>query len=427
MSGMRKFKKHMLRIFAAAVLAAAGFTDWYANRMIPDHFSIGENQSEAFSFPGLISSTLISESEEVALGNGSNIPADQIRITRNEPFTLYARDKGSYRLSLRLFGLFPLKDIRVDVVDDRYAVPCGLPVGIYLKSDGVMVIGTGEVEGSDGTISEPALGILQTGDYIQAVNGSPLNTKEELTEAVNRSHGEETILTVRRAGSEIDVKIDPASASDGSYKLGAWVRDDTQGIGTVTYVTPDGSFGALGHGISDSDTGELVQIQDGSLYETAIMGIEKGSAGKPGVLSGVIYYGPGSVLGEISSNTGEGIFGTVNSEFSGRLDSTPMEIGYRQDVKEGPAIIRSSVSGELKDYEIEIQRVDYSSGSGGKGMILKVTDPELLSLTGGIVQGMSGSPIIQNGKLVGAVTHVLVNDPTRGYGIFIENMLEAAE
>ena len=427
MSGMRKFKKYMARIFAAAVLAAAGFTGWYTDRMIPDHFSIGENQAEAFRFPGLISSTLTSESEEVALGNGSDIPADQIRITRNEPFTLYAKDKGSYRLSLRLFGLIPLKDIRVDVVDDRYAVPCGLPVGIYLKSDGVMVIGTGEVEGSDGTVSEPAFGVLRTGDYIQAVNGVSLNTKEELAEAVNLSHGEETVLTIRRAGSEIDVKIDPASASDGSYKLGAWVRDDTQGIGTVTYVTPDGSFGALGHGISDSDTGELVQIRDGSLYETAIMGIEKGSAGRPGVMSGVIYYGPGSVLGEISANTGEGIFGTVNSEFAGRLDSSPIEIGYRQDVKEGPAVIRSSVSGELKDYHIEIQRVDYSSESGGKGMILKVTDPELLALTGGIVQGMSGSPIIQNGKLVGAVTHVLVNDPTRGYGIFIENMLESAE
>lgn len=427
MSGMRRFKRYVLRTFAAAVAAAVGFTGWYAEHMIPGHFSIEEHQAEAFHFPGLISSTLVSESEEVALGNGSNIPADQIRITSNESFTLYARDKGSYRLSLRLFGFLPLKEIQVDVVDEQYAIPCGLPVGIYLKSDGIMVIGTGEVIGTDGTVSEPALGILQTGDYIQAVNGSPLTTKEELTEAVNRSRGRETILTVRRAGSEIDVKIDPVSASDGSYKLGAWVRDDTQGIGTMTYVTADGRFGALGHGISDSDTGELVQSREGSLYETAVMGIEKGSAGNPGVMSGVIYYGPGSVLGSIRSNTGEGIFGTVNDRFRALLDSEPLEIGYRQDVKEGPAVIRSSVSGELKDYDIEIQKVDYSSGKSGKGMILKVTDPDLLALTGGIVQGMSGSPIIQNGRLVGAVTHVLVNDPTRGYGIFMENMLEAAE
>lgn len=424
MTGIRKFKKHMFRAFLAGILFTAVFTGWYARRMIPDHFSIVEDQVESFRFPGLLNSTLQSESEEVALGNGSHIPAEEIKITRNEPFTMYAKNKGSYRLSLKLFGLLPLKDIQVDVVDTRYAVPCGLPVGIYLKANGVMVIGTGEVAGPDGTVAEPSLGILQSGDYIEAINGSPLNTKEELIEAVSASGGKEAVLTVRRAGSEIDVKVRPAPGADGDYKLGAWVRDDTQGIGTMTYVDLNGHFGALGHGISDSDTGEIVQIQDGTLYETAVMGIEKGSAGKPGVMSGVIYYGPGSVLGSIDANTSEGIFGTVNERFRDRLESAPLEIGYRQDVQTGPAIVRSSVSGELKDYSIEIERVDYSSEKSSKGMVIKVTDPELLALTGGIVQGMSGSPIIQNGKLIGAVTHVFIQDSAKGYGIFIENMLE---
>lgn len=423
MTGLRKFKRYVTGTFFAALLSAVGFTCYYVEHMIPDHFSIVEDHVESFHFPGLLTSTLLSESKEVALGNGSNIPAEEIKITKNSPFTMYATKKGSYQLNLKLFGLFHLKNIQVDVVDTQYATPCGLPVGIYLKSNGIMVIGTGEVTSPDGTSKEPALGILQSGDYIEAINGTPLNTKEQLIEAVNHTAGEGAVLTVRRAGQAIDVKVDPVQTAEGDYKLGAWVRDDTQGIGTMTYVDPNGNFGALGHGISDSDTGETVQIESGSLYETAIMGIEKGSTGKPGVMSGVIYYGPGSVLGEINANIEEGIFGTVNSRFQERLESEPLEIGYKQDVQEGPATIRSSVSGELKDYDIEILKVDYSSDKTSKGMVIKVTDEELLNLTGGIVQGMSGSPIIQNGKLIGAITHVFIQDSTKGYGIFIENML----
>ena len=222
----------------------------------------------------------------------------------------------------------------------------------------------------------------------------------------------------------MELRVDPVVAEDGTSKLGIWVRSDTQGIGTMTYLDMNGQFGALGHGISDSDTGEVVQICDGDLYETEILGIEKGSIGKPGVMSGVIYYGPGSVLGSIDANTEEGIFGTVNEKFQKQLEGEAIEIGYRQDVKKGPAVIRSGVSGEIKDYQIEIEKVDYSTSHNNKSLVLKVVDEELLELTGGIVQGMSGSPIIQDGKLVGAVTHVFIQDSTKGYGIFIENMLQ---
>ena len=229
---------------------------------------------------------------------------------------------------------------------------------------------------------------------------------------------------MRRDGEPIDVSVKPIASSDGKYKLGAWVRDDTQGIGTITYVDMNGNFGALGHGISDSDTGDLVETSQGALYSTEIMGIEKGTIGKPGLLSGVIYYGPQSHMGDISQNTNEGIFGTVNQQFKKQLTGEPMEIACRQDVKPGIAYIRSNVSGELEDYEIEIQKVDYNASHKNKSMVIKVTDPRLLELTGGIVQGMSGSPIIQDGKLAGAVTHVFVQDASRGYGILIENMLE---
>ena len=379
---------------------------------------------EDFSFGLPLKATIISDSEEVSLGNESNIPADQITISGRQHFSMIAGEQGSYQVGLKLFGLIKLKDIQVDVVDTRYAIPCGSPIGIYLKSDGVMVIGTGRITGPDGMEVEPAFGILKTGDYIEAFNGKPMKTKEDLISAVNDSGGQDSVVTVRRDGEPIDVSVKPIASSDGKYKLGAWVRDDTQGIGTITYVDMNGNFGALGHGISDSDTGDLVETSQGALYSTEIMGIEKGTIGKPGLLSGVIYYGPQSHMGDISQNTNEGIFGTVNQQFKKQLTGEPMEIACRQDVKPGVAYIRSNVSGELEDYEIEIQKVDYNASHKNKSMVIKVTDPRLLELTGGIVQGMSGSPIIQDGKLAGAVTHVFVQDASRGYGILIENMLE---
>ncbi|MBQ6835241.1 MAG: SpoIVB peptidase, partial [Lachnospiraceae bacterium] len=385
------------------------------------------SEEEVFDFPLPIGVTFESECEEVVLGNPSNIPAGQVKIQTADPVSMYGTAEGSYQIDMKLFGLIHMKDIQVDVVKDVYLVPCGTPIGIYLRANGVMVIGTGEIVSDAGNAVEPAFGILKSGDYIETINGQELDDKEDLIAAVNACGGEAVHMEVRRNGEVIDVEVNPVQAEDGSYKLGAWVRDDTQGIGTVTYVTRNGSFGALGHGISDSDTGQLVDAKEGELYETQILGIEKGAPGNPGVMSGVIYYGTGTKMGRVSANKEEGIFGTVNPRFQESIESAAIPVGFRQDVKKGNAVIRSSVSGEVRDYDVEIQKVDHASIQKNKGMTIKVVDEELLELTGGIVQGMSGSPIIQDGKIVGAVTHVLVNDPTRGYGIFIENMLEAAE
>lgn len=374
-------------------------------------------------FPLPFSATLQSESEEVVLGSVSNIPKDQINIIRDQTFSLYGRSEGSYLLSLDLFGLIRFKEIQVDVVNAQYAIPCGAPVGIYLKSKGVMVIGTGEITGMDGVPAEPAAGIVKSGDYIESINGEFLETKEQLADAVGRLGGQDAVLTIRRDEELMNVTLEPVTAQDGSEKLGIWVRSDTQGIGTMTYLDLNGKFGALGHGISDTDTGEVVQISGGTLYDTEIVGIEKGTMGNPGVMSGVIYYGPGSLLGEIDTNCEVGIFGTANDKFRQAMNMQPIEIGYRQDVKKGPAFIRSGISGEIKDYQIEILKVDYSTAHQNKSLVIQVTDPSLITQTGGIVQGMSGSPIIQDGKLIGAVTHVFIQDSTKGYGIFIENML----
>lgn len=423
----KKLQKTCKILFWLGLAVLLGSSYFYVQRLVPDRVNlvVAEKEDFHFSFPFGVS--LRSESEEVVLSNGSDIPSDEIHLQLNQPFSMYAGEEGIYHLNLKLFGLFRLKNIEVDVSDTKYAVPSGAPVGIYMRSNGLMVIGTGEVRAEDGKLLDPAEGVLKSGDYIEAINGIPAVNKSDMIEAVNEagvSGSRPMTLAVRRDGATMKVQMTPVKTEEGDYKVGVWIRDDTQGIGTMTYVCTNGEFGALGHGISDSDTGYLVQTSGGELYDTEIMGIEKGEFGKPGVMSGVIYYGAQSRLGEIDSNTDAGIFGMVNERFRSQIKGEAIPIGYRQDVKKGAAVIRSCVSGEIKDYAVEIQRLDYAPAGKNKDMIIKITDPALLSLTGGIVQGMSGSPIIQDGKLIGAVTHVLVNDPTRGYGIFIENMLE---
>ena len=418
------FYRILILVFWAGLVFTAGYGWYYAEHQIPEHFSVAEGEETSFSLDLPLYTTLLSESEEVILKGDSGIPQDEIRIRPDQEFSLYARKDGNFRLGLKLFGTIPFKEISVNVEDACYAVPCGMPVGIYLKSRGVMVIGTGKVTDENGSEAEPAYVIVQAGDYIEAINGEPLSDKEALITSLNRMGESEALLRVRRGGRELELSVDTVKTADGSRKLGAWVRDDTQGIGTMTYLKPDGGFGALGHGISDSDTGRVVEIENGALYETEILGIEKGSAGNPGVMAGVIYYGPGSRLGSVAQNTDCGIFGTAGQAFCDAVGQQTMEVGHRQDVKRGKAWIRSCVSGEACDYEIEIQRVDYSPAKENKSLVFQVTDERLLRLTGGIVQGMSGSPILQNGKLVGAVTHVFVQDSTRGYGIFVEDMLK---
>lgn len=434
MTRKEKLHRWLTAVFWISLVCSLVFSWFYLNRSVPDKLNLVVDERENFYFPLPVKVTLESESEEVVVGNGSNIPSEQIHLQLNRPFSLYSSNEGTYHLNLKLFGLINFKDIELDVSDTKYAIPCGMPVGIYMKSDGLMVIGTGEVEAKDGTEIDPAEGILKSGDYIETINGTPAEDKNDMIEAVAKAKDTPIQLKVRRDNETIDVTMTPVETKDGEFKLGIWIRDDTQGIGTMTYVTESGKYGALGHGISDSDTGLLVNTSGGELYDTEIMGIEKGSMGKPGVLSGVIYYGGQSKLGTIETNTDQGIFGTVGDKMWREINRTlgegpsrePIPIGYRQDIKKGKAYIRSCISGKPENYEIEIQKIDYSTAHKNKGLVIKVTDQKLLNLTGGIVQGMSGSPIIQDGKLIGAVTHVFVNDPTRGYGIFIENMLDTA-
>lgn len=311
-------------------------------------------------------------------------------------------------------------------VDSTLLIPGGMPIGIYMETDGVLVLDTDSIEDVNGTACEPAKNLVKSGDYIVGINGEEIESKNDLIQVVSNLESEEVVLRIRREEEYIDVKMNSIKVDTDEYKLGIWVRDSVQGLGTVTYLTTNNEFGALGHGIHDTDTEELLEIENGAVYKTNVIGIQKGEKGTPGGLEGVIIYNRRNLLGTIEENTECGIYGTIEAVDTLFEEQEAMEICKKRDIELGSAVIRCAVDGEVKEYDIKIKNVDYFTRDENKGIIIEIVDEELLELTGGIVQGMSGSPIIQNGKMVGAVTHVLVNDPTRGYGIFIEDMMEAA-
>ena len=335
-----------------------------------------------------------------------------------------ASQNGSYTIHCSLLGVIPFKDVKVTTGERENLWVSGEPIGLYMETQGVLIIDTGEIVGEDGVSYDPAQNIAQAGDYIIAFNDQRVSSKRELVEDITCCNGETAVLSVIRHGEEISLSLDPVLGEDGRYKLGIWVRDNTQGIGTLTYLREDGTFGALGHGISDVDTGELLHIQGGALYQTEILGIQKGSKGSPGELSGIIRYSQSNCLGEITKNCSNGIYGKIGSEERNRFTWTRMPVGYKQDMKVGKAQILFKLDGQLDFYDVEITKIDMDHEDTNKSFVIQVTDPRLLSATGGIVQGMSGSPVIQEGKIVGAVTHVFVQDSASGYGIFIETMLE---
>lgn len=422
--GKRKLYRRILCVVLfASIIYTFYYVYDYLDRMIPNRIHLIVNEEERFNFQLPIEAEIISESSEVSFLDESNIPANAVRLNLKDEFSLNSSSTGNYELELKFLGIFHLKNIEVSVIENTRLMPCGFPVGIYLKMDGILVVGSSKVIDQSGTSIEPAYNVLKSGDYIVNINGYPVTSKEELIDFVQLSKGREMVVTIRRNMELSSVRLKAVETAPDDYKIGVWVRDDTQGIGTLTYMNNRGEFGALGHGVSDVDTGTLLQVDDGVLYETDIITIIKGASGTPGGLSGIIDYQESSSLGIIEVNTTEGIFGQGNQQLLNHMDQEFLEIGLKQDIKLGLAFIRCQVDGALKDYRIEITKIDKSDYNLSKGMEIKVVDEELLKITNGIVQGMSGSPIIQNGKLIGAVTHVFVQDSTKGYGIFIENML----
>ena len=315
------------------------------------------------------------------------------------------------------------EEVSAGTVSDNTVIPGGMPIGIYLETEGVMVLGTEKVTGTDGERLEPARHLVKAGDYIVECNGTKIRDKKELQTILKTTDGTDVILKLRRDSEYLEVKVKPVRSKKNNCMLGIWVRDNAQGLGTVTFLNSDSRFGALGHGINDTDTGELLQLGSGLLYHTEIVAIRKGERGTPGELTGINEYQPEQVSGVIMSITAEGIYGVASQAFADSITTQALPVGLKQDVKEGDAQILCNIDGQTKYYDVRITRLMPNAENLNRQIALTVTDEELLQLTGGIVQGMSGAPIIQDGRIIGAVTHVLVNDSTSGYGIFIENML----
>lgn len=305
-------------------------------------------------------------------------------------------------------------------VQERRLIPGGQAVGIALKTKGVLVVSRSTRDGS----RTP----LRVGDVIVSVQGEEVDSVGELSARVNASQADTITLNVLRKGKEMTVEATaPVDNTDGRRRLGVWVRDSTAGVGTLSYVDPvTQEYGALGHAIVDGDTGDMVAVRDGAILRADVVGVTRGESGRAGELKGS-FLKENEQIGTLELNNVYGIYGVMDEPQPCLLYPQGLPVGPRSAVHTGAASILATVDGEgIQEYSVEILRCFDQSEPSQKGMMLRVTDERLLEKTGGIVQGMSGSPIIQDGKLVGAVTHVLVNDPTRGYGIFIENMLDAA-
>lgn len=401
---MKTYRNCLIIIFVVSVIFTGYFTYRIIDSEIPDEVNAFSEESV-----NITSSLPVSYSADGRVLETS-------AVTENG-------ELRHYSVTAKLFGIIPVKKVDVNIIPDTKLIPCGLQIGIYLHTNGVMVIDTGDVTDINGNKSCPAENIIKADDYIVSLNGMAVCTKSQLTFLINKYGNEDIVLGINRNGELINVRVTPVCTGANQYMAGIWVRDDSQGIGTLTYVTEDGHFGGLGHGISDVDTGMLLSSNEGILYSANIWGIKKGESGNPGGLLGSIVYEKDNEYGEILKNTGVGIFGEANNKLLSECENEAMEVGLINEIEKGKAYIRCMLDDEMTDYEIEIQKIDYSNSKKNKGMVIEITDERLLDKTNGIVQGMSGSPIIQNGKIIGAVTHVFVDDPTKGYGIFIENMI----
>ncbi len=423
-----KQKVRRLRIYRACLCATlllagaalVGYGYYRVDSSIPSVLHVRAGSEEALELGIPAKGEILSVSEQ----GTSNIPKGAVSVDLSRPVTMKTGSADSIQMQVKLFGILPLKQVGIRVIEDQELIPVGVPIGIYVKTEGVLVVGTGEFRSVNGEKVSPADHILKSGDYVLKLNGREVTDKDDLISRIENGNGEEQILTIRRGEECFEVKVHPSQDQSGKYKIGVWVRDNAQGVGTMTYIDSQGNFGALGHGINDVDTSNLMEMNDGTLYQTEIISIQKGSAGHPGEMTGMIVYSDDRILGDITSNSFRGIFGKCNNKALALGTEEAVPIGLKQEIQKGAAKILCTVDGTTRYYDIEITDIHLDHDNVNRGIELKVTDPELIALTGGIIQGMSGAPIIQNGKFVGAVTHVLVQDSTRGYGIFIENMLE---
>ena len=405
-------------LVAAMFVAACMSPPLRAFENLPDTVNLksGSAAELHFTLPG--TAELVSESETVISS------FDQSLDSLGSTVTLKAGDTpGTATVTYRFIGLIPVKTVAVTVEAEKVLIPGGQSVGVAMLTEGVVVVGSSDI----GNTPSPArIAGIKAGDRIVRVNDTDVTSAAQLQSMIGE--GGEALIEVVRGDEVLVFDVEPVrDARDGAYRLGAWVRDSTAGIGTLTFFDPDTrEFGALGHAITDVDTGIVLPVGYGGIYESSVIDVNKGKSGQPGELLGQ-FFDVETQLGEVKKNTDFGIFGTVNDPLENPLYPNGLLVGTRADVHVGEAqLLTTLVDGKIRAYDCEIVKLTEQSVPTTRSMVVKVTDDDLLDATGGIVQGMSGSPIVQDGRLVGAVTHVFINDPAQGYGIYIEWMLDAA-
>ena len=387
----------ILVLVCAVILAAVG----YYRFALPDRLTVSEGQQ--FCIGRLVQSHPLSPS------GGDRVASATVG--------------DEYRARLSLAGLFPLKEVTVSVSDQRVVMVCGTPFGIKMYMDGVLVIGLSDVTTAAGNVNPAEAAGVCVGDTIRAVNGKAVTTSRQVSAAINDCGGKPITLRLCRDGVEFSATFTPVRpVGESGYRGGMWVRDSAAGVGTLTFYDPaTGAFAGLGHAVFDADTGQETPLGSGEIVPARIFDVVKGEAGNPGELKG--SFEPGT-LGQLLQNGQDGLYGRLTMYPIGRT----LPVATRRQVHKGTAQMLTTIDGtEPQLYEVQIEQIRYSGLHAIRNMVVRVTDPRLLEKTGGILQGMSGSPLIQDGALVGAVTHVLVDDPSRGYAIFAETMVSTAD
>ncbi|MEN6389309.1 MAG: SpoIVB peptidase [Syntrophomonas sp.] len=343
--------------------------------------------------------------------------ADGYQITGVKP--------GVVDVEFKLLGIIPIKSISVEALPTRRLIPGGHSIGVVLQSRGIMVVGYAPVRGADGQKSYPAREQgVELGDLILQANDKVVNSEEDLARAIDEGKGQLTTLTIKRKNETLSIPVQAKFCPETNrYRIGLYVRDGVVGVGTLSFWDPESKdFGALGHIILDADTKQGIDVLQGKIVSASIQSIKPGTPGHPGEKIG-IFNAQGAIEGSIAKNSFYGIYGQTTRDIQNPLAESSMEVAYAHQVQLGAAQIYTVINGEeIEKFDIYIEKL-YPVGDSGKGMVIRITDPRLLNMTGGIIQGMSGSPIIQDSRIVGAITHVFLNDPTRGYGIYMDQML----
>lgn len=416
---MSRGKPSNLRKAAGAVLATLVALSYFSPmqttlRTLPQHLSLTQGQRQTITLGAL---TLTPSS-----GSATVSASQDERLREAGAVDVECAQAGTSELLLSLMGI-PLRRVEVEVSEEKRLIPGGQAVGVAMRTEGVLIVGVADVQGSG---SPARLCGLRPGDMIYRMNGQDVHSAEELTAIVSQSGGRGLQVDYLREGKQQSTVLTPLQdASTGAVRIGAWVRDSTAGVGTLSFYDPEtGSYGALGHAITDGDTGQILTVGEGQILRADVVGVQKGLRGSPGELKGS-FLRDAVTLGDIRRNNILGIYGQMDTTPSSALYPEGLPIGLRSGVHTGPATILSTVDASgVQAFDVEITRVNPQSEPAPKSMVIRVTDPDLLEKTGGIVQGMSGSPIIQDGRMVGAVTHVFVSDPTQGYGLYIDWMLQ---